>query len=338
VCSCKPGVGGDKCNECLPGFYNLRTTGCIACDCHPYGSLSQNAQCELTTGQCPCKPGAIGRHCDSCSSGFFNVTQGCPTCQCNGHSSQCDVVSGVCSGCDDNTEGSNCQSCLNGFFGDATRGTATDCQPCPCPGIALSSRFSNTCKLKQDGTAKCTNCSEGHDGDNCEFCSDGYFGDPMGILGTPSPCVKCDCSGNVNETAKNNCNNLTGICSQCLYNTAGDHCEFCADGYYGSALAKNCTACGCDPVGAAGITCLEPDGHCICRLNVMGQICDSCLAGYYNLTSDGCQECLCNPTGSQSLSCDKASGNCQCKPGVWGGKCDQCQPGFYGLSSEGCTG
>jgi hypothetical protein len=79
VCSCKPGVGGDKCNECLPGFYNLRTTGCIACDCHPYGSLSQNAQCELTTGQCPCKPGAIGRHCDSCSSGFFNVTQGCPS-------------------------------------------------------------------------------------------------------------------------------------------------------------------------------------------------------------------------------------------------------------------
>ena len=181
-------------------------------------------------------------------------------CQCNGHSSQCDVLSGICSGCQDNTEGSYCQSCSNGFFGDATRGTAADCQPCLCPGTTPSSSFSDTCEQTQDGTARwvvseqhiswflsvtvgcrCTNCDEGHGGDKCGLCIDGYFGDPMGSLGSPRPCVKCDCSGNVNESTRDNCNNLTGICSQCLYNTTGDHCELCAPGYYGNALAKNCT-------------------------------------------------------------------------------------------------
>lgn len=89
--------------------------------------------------------------------------------------------------------------------------------------------------------SRCTNCGEGHGGDRCEYCMDGYFGDPQGILGSPTVCARCDCSGNVNESALGNCNNLTGICSQCLYNTAGDHCELCSRGYYGNALAQNCT-------------------------------------------------------------------------------------------------
>lgn len=97
-------------------------------------------------------------------------------------------------------------------------------------------------------------------------------------------------------------------------------------------------ACACHPVGAADITCIEPDGRCFCRPNVMEPKCDRCVPGYYNLTGSGCQDCLCDSVGSQSLACDDVSGVCQCKPGVGGDKCDRCLPGFYGFGSSGCTG
>lgn len=35
--------------------------------------------------------------------------------------------------CQHNTEGPQCEKCKPGFFGDATKGTATACHPCPCP-------------------------------------------------------------------------------------------------------------------------------------------------------------------------------------------------------------
>lgn len=37
-------------------------------------------------------------------------------------------------GCRDHTEGPQCDKCQPGYYGDATRGTPGDCQPCPCHG------------------------------------------------------------------------------------------------------------------------------------------------------------------------------------------------------------
>lgn len=54
-------------------------------------------------------------------------------------------------------------------------------------------------------------------------------------------CKPCECNGNINTTVTGACNDITGICQECLYNTFGDHCERCEDWYYGDAIeAKNC--------------------------------------------------------------------------------------------------
>ena len=70
-------------------------------------------------------------------------------CDCNNHSSTCDVVSGLCTGCADNTYGDHCEFCLPGYYGDATASTPNDCSVCPCPGISNS--FSNLCELTPGG-------------------------------------------------------------------------------------------------------------------------------------------------------------------------------------------
>lgn len=51
--SCKPGVQGDKCSECIDGYKNFSSQGCSNCSCDGRGSLSE--VCDKLSGQCPCK-------------------------------------------------------------------------------------------------------------------------------------------------------------------------------------------------------------------------------------------------------------------------------------------
>uniref|UniRef100_A0A8C0ES47 Laminin subunit alpha-1 n=1 Tax=Bubo bubo TaxID=30461 RepID=A0A8C0ES47_BUBBB len=288
---------------------------------------------------CECPQGYTGISCESCLPGYYRVDGIlfggiCQPCKCNGHAAECDIH-GVCFACQHNTTGPFCDRCLPGFYGSPSQGTTEDCQPCACPLSSAANNFSPTCQLSEGGGIVCDNCLPGYTGSQCERCANGYYGNP---LMPGQSCAPCECNGNVNPQEDGYCDTFTGQCLKCLGNTAGHHCEKCADGYYGDAvIEKSCRACACHVNGSLSSTCHHETGFCHCKSNVIGERCDKCLNGYYGLlTGLGCIPCNCSQFGSVSEDCNH-QGQCHCVPGVTGEKCDRCAHGFHAFQDGGCT-
>uniref|UniRef100_A0A673GN31 Laminin subunit gamma-1 n=1 Tax=Sinocyclocheilus rhinocerous TaxID=307959 RepID=A0A673GN31_9TELE len=517
-CSCKPGVIGDKCDRCQPGYHTLTAAGCRPCSCNPAGSTQE---CDVQTGRCQCKENVDGFNCDRCKLGYFNldlqnpqgctpcfcfqhstvcesadgyhihkitsnfdrdeegwkgqqrdsssvpvqwsptsreislisedyfpiyfvapetflgnqllsygqnltlnfriqrhdarlsaedvvlegaghrvavplIAQGnsypgeetqtfvfrlhdttdypwrpttkyadfqkllynltsfsaarllrrsqpelgrfssCESCNCNGHSDTCDPVTGMCN-CQHNTAGMSCERCKDGFYGDSTVGSSSDCKPCPCPAGATCAVVPRTKEVV------CTNCPTGTTGKRCELCDDGFFGDPLGENGPVRACRACSCNNNIDPNAVGNCNRESGECLKCIYNTAGVFCDRCKEGFYGDARAANvadkCKPCSCSRYGTVDrkTTCSQVTGQCQCLPHVINRDCSACEPGFYNLQSGkGCERCNCNSIGSTNGQCDIVSGQCECQPGVTGQHCERCEVNFFGFSSSGC--
>ncbi|NWU95491.1 LAMA1 protein, partial [Upupa epops] len=288
---------------------------------------------------CECPQGYTGISCESCLPGYYRVDGIlfggiCQPCKCHGHAAECDVH-GVCSACQHNTTGPLCEQCSPGFYGDPSQGTSGDCQPCACPLSSAANNFSPTCQLSAGGGILCDQCLPGYTGPQCERCANGYHGNPL-VPG--QSCTPCHCNGNVDPREDGHCDPSTGRCLKCLGNTAGGHCERCAEGFYGDAVTeKSCRACACHLNGSLSSSCHHETGACPCKPNVVGERCDKCLDGYYGLlTGLGCTPCKCNPLGSLSQDCDP-QGRCHCVPGVAGDKCDRCARGFHAFQAGGCT-
>ncbi|XP_044852234.1 basement membrane-specific heparan sulfate proteoglycan core protein isoform X5 [Mauremys mutica] len=182
--------------------------------------------------ECRCPIGYSGLSCERCDARFERVREGpflgtCSGCNCHGHSSSCDRVYGYCLNCQHNTEGPQCNKCKPGFFGDATRGNAAACRPCPCPYTDSARRFSTTCFLDTDGQATCDACAQGYTGRRCESCAPGYEGNPMqpggSCVQTSQEFIKCDKRGSSDSTG--------GAC-RCKPNVAGRLCNECTSGAF----------------------------------------------------------------------------------------------------------
>ncbi|CAN7987967.1 unnamed protein product, partial [Ixodes pacificus] len=137
--------------------------------------------------QCSCPTGYTGNSCENCAPGYIRrrtgsylgeCTQGVLPCNCNGHSTSCDQQYGRCLNCQHNTDGPSCGSCKRGFYGNATNGSPSDCQSCPCPIVAVPGQFSPTCVLEADGQVTCNSCPIGLEGRRCERCAPGYERSP----------------------------------------------------------------------------------------------------------------------------------------------------------------
>ncbi|XP_076325413.1 terribly reduced optic lobes isoform X10 [Tachypleus tridentatus] len=183
---------------------------------------------------CSCPQGYTGNSCEYCDRGYSRRPTGrflgvcvpeTVPCNCHGHSSICDSVTGECLNCEHNTGGRQCERCNRGFYGDARIGTADDCQPCPCPLITPPNQFSPTCFLESDGKITCTACPIGYEGRQCEKCAPGYEGNPN-IPGGSCRERGGDCNpvGSLSTVRSPS----TGLC-QCKRHTTGARCDQCKD-------------------------------------------------------------------------------------------------------------
>ncbi|XP_017274656.1 basement membrane-specific heparan sulfate proteoglycan core protein isoform X4 [Kryptolebias marmoratus] len=196
--------------------------------------------------ECSCPPGYAGLSCEMCSSGFERVPGGsylgtCAGCNCNGHATACDPISGHCLSCQHNTEGPQCDKCRPGFFGDPSRGRPDDCKPCPCPYAETSRRFSDTCFLGFDQKPTCDACRPGYTGRRCEKCAPGYQGNPLLPNGK---CLRSDSSSSCDN--RGTVSSSSALCS-CKNNVAGAVCDACKPGFFhlSEANPEGCLSCFC---------------------------------------------------------------------------------------------
>ncbi|GCB69513.1 hypothetical protein scyTo_0013980, partial [Scyliorhinus torazame] len=337
-CQCNPGVIGRCCETCTPGFYRFGANGCSACHCDRQGSV--DSVCDQLTGQCRCHRNIVDRACDHCQPGHYGFPN-CRPCRCNGYSEHCDPQTGACQNCRAFTTGNNCERCSEGYFGNPHLNEP--CRPCQCPDIPNSGRyFAHSCHADPRTVQVVCNCLEGHTGMHCERCSPGFYGILTGIGGG---CLPCNCNNNIDGRDPESCDQQTGECLKCLYNSNGPNCQFCKPGYYGSAVNKDCRQCACNGNGVDTAHCLSEDiclcdqetGQCPCLPYVVGRGCDKCAPGFWNWPSgEGCEPCLCDPQKSASNQCDELTGHCQCKDGYGGKTCSECQDKYYGDPKMQC--
>ncbi|XP_063282783.1 laminin subunit beta-4-like [Pelobates fuscus] len=338
-CKCKPNVIGQRCDQCAPGTYGFGPYGCNKCDCHPQGSISRF--CNPFTGQCQCHSNMFGRQCDQCGPGQWNFPN-CRPCQCNGHSEECDPRTGACIGCRDFTSGRHCDKCLDGYYGDPILGSGKQCRPCPCPGYPGSRNYhGSSCYADRESNQIVCLCAPGYGGTRCDRCSSGYFGNPDQEGGE---CRPCQCNHNIDPTDPESCDSRTGACLKCLYNTQGTNCGECKDGYFGSAVQRNCRRCTCNELGTVQSRCFGDNchcdkvtGHCPCRANVEGKNCDQCVTNFWNFGGElGCESCACDPAHSIRQDCNKFTGQCHCQSGFGGRVCSNCQQNYWGDPQRKC--
>ncbi|EGI60824.1 PREDICTED: laminin subunit alpha [Acromyrmex echinatior] len=300
-----------------------------------------SAQYSIPAGsveQCQCPPNYQGLSCEECAPGYYRIKSGpyggyCAPCQCNGHATTCDVNTGICQNCKNGTTGDHCEFCEQGYYGNATVGTPTDCLICACPLPVASNNFATGCEVNEEGNKISCDCLPGYYGARCEACAASYYGNPE-VYG--DYCKPCECSGNIDTNQIGSCDSITGQCLQCLNNTYGEACNLCAPGYFGDAVErKDCRSCVCDDCGMEH--CDSYSGQCFCRENVIGERCDHCAPNHYGFgTCNGCRPCDCG-LASESSQCDGETGQCKCMPGVTGRRCDQCIQGYWNYRRDGCT-
>lgn len=216
-------------------------------------------------------------------------------------------------------------------------GSEIGCRPCRCPNTTASGHtHAYNCDLDYRTNDMVCYCKEGFAGARCDVCADNYFGHPERENGT---CVKCDCSNNVDLAQRGNCDLQTGKCLRCLYETTGDRCEYCRDGFFGDALRQDCRQCECDVLGTNGMLqhCDRFSGQCHCLPNVTGLRCDRCEDNHWKIASGvGCENCACDITGAESEQCNPYDGQCKCKPGFGGRQCSECQANHWGDPNVKC--
>lgn len=142
-------TAGDHCERCANGFYGNPIFGSDV-PCQP----------------CPCPgtPGSTSYHADSCD---YDPREKVPVCRCK-----------------EGYSGSRCEQCAENFYGDPTL-PGGECRSCQCnDNIDLNSK--GNCDSR---TGTCLKCLHNTEGDHCEVCRKGYYGNAL-----KKSCSECICN------------------------------------------------------------------------------------------------------------------------------------------------
>ncbi|KAH0619227.1 hypothetical protein JD844_019053 [Phrynosoma platyrhinos] len=228
----------------------------------------------------------------SCAPGYYGnplvIGSSCQPCDCSGNAdpnmlfSDCDSLTGFCTGCMYNTAGPRCEVCAPGFYGDAV--VAKNCTDCNCLSCGTES-----CDPR---TGQC-HCKPGVTGQHCDRCQEGHYG-----YETCLGCQRCDCDiGSVSR----DCHAQNGQC-RCNPGVSGSRCQQCTPGYWGLGT-NGCSKCHCK-----GGSCNPRTGECTCTNGLTGKQCDSCIKKYEIPVVDGpdnmrCEGYSVSPLWKPSKSC-----------------------------------
>ncbi|XP_041081633.1 multiple epidermal growth factor-like domains protein 8 [Polyodon spathula] len=149
-CHCHRGYTGDGVQHCNRTCYNE----CVHGQCS--GPPDYLCQCELGWTSNSSAVEQSGVECEL-------------DCGCNFHST-CETGLGVCDHCQDWTQGERCELCRPGSFGSAVeRG---GCSQCACNGHGVEEL--GFC----EGSGGVCYCGDATEGQHCEKCVTGHYGDP----------------------------------------------------------------------------------------------------------------------------------------------------------------
>ncbi|CAG5867641.1 unnamed protein product [Menidia menidia] len=284
------------------------------------------------SGVCDCSDFTTGMTCEQCLDGYYgNALIGtpgdCQPCPCPDRSSCVQIAETgqvFCTNCPAGQTGMRCQLCEDGYHGDplGQLGTARPCVRCNCNGNADV----NAVGICDHITGRCLKCLGHTEGDHCERCQRGFYGNALSPA-ADQKCKPCSCSSAGTSGHENECHPQTGNCN-CLSHVTGRDCSYCEVGFFNLQAGIGCERCKCNPIGSSSTACHPITGECLCRAGVEGRLCESCRAGFYGFSSRGCRACNCDPMGSVSMQCHN-NGTCLCRQGFVGYKCDKCELNYF---------
>ncbi|KAM6924368.1 laminin subunit alpha-5 [Xenentodon cancila] len=191
-------------------------------------------------------------------------------------------------------------------------------------------------------------CPANYVGDSCQKCAPGYYRDTIGLF--LGKCVPCNCNGHSDQ-----CLDGSGVCVNCLHNTAGNHCERCKGGFLGNnsldGQAVSCFSCPCPlraPSNNFAEGCVQKTDRmqCLCMPGYAGPKCERCAPGFYGnpmVLGSRCEPCHCHGNTDPNMlftDCHPLTGEClSCMHNTAGPQCEVCAPGYYGdaIIAKNCT-